>query len=122
IAERERGSGRMPDTSGLQGGVADSELALANVAGEIRQRDLDFLALQGFEEIGQLASLRQAARLRSDLVRDANQLGQLGHTVAVAFASAGSLSSSDRSRCSLSRHWRRSTIRSMAAFSSRNSA
>src|SRR5260221_699044 len=122
IAEREGRSGGMAHASGLQPGVAHGELALPDVAGEIRQRNLDFRTLERPQEIRQFADLGEAARRCSDLVRDANQRGKTGHAVAVVVASAGSLSSSERSRCSLSRSWRRSTIMSIAPFSSRNSA
>src|SRR6185369_12951715 len=102
----------------LQRGVADGELALANVATEIRQCDLDLLACERPQKIGKRADLGEAARGGGDLVRDANQFGKQSHTV----ASAGTRSMRERSRCSLSRSWRRSTIMSIAPFSSRNSA
>src|SRR6185503_2215089 len=113
-SERRRGGG----LTGTQRAMAQGELALAQLAAEVRQRDLDFVALETAQALGERRDLGEPAGSRADLRRCANDIGKQGH----AAASAVNPSISESSACSLSRSWRRSTIMSIAPFSSRNSA
>src|SRR5687767_11150037 len=118
IGERQGWRRRGAAHGGMQSRIAQSKLALADVAAEIGNRDLDLLGLQSAQALGDQADLREPARGRRDRGRGAHHLGEKRHTT----VSTGSPCRSDSTACSLSRSWRRSTIMSIAPFSSRNSA
>src|SRR5213079_2133718 len=102
----------------LQARVTERQLSLPDLAAQVGNRDADFFRLETPEASGQLAQLGEPAGRAGDLGRRAHHVGKQRH----ATLSADCPCRRERMPWSLSRSCRRSTIMSMAPFSSRNSA
>ena len=67
----------------LQGRIAQRQLALADVAAQPGQRDLDLFGRECAQAIGDDPDLRQPARRRRDRGRRAHDLGEQGHAARI---------------------------------------
>src|SRR3989454_1506364 len=111
-------SGRRRGARRLQARMTERQLSLPDLAAQVGNRDADFSRLETPEAIGQLPQLGEPAGRAGDLGRRAHHVGKQRH----ATLSAGCPCRRERMPWSLSRSCRRSTIMSIAPFSSRNSA
>src|SRR5207249_1366157 len=118
LQQRQGRSRRRRGARRLQARMTERQLSLPDLAAQVGDRDADFSRLETPEAIGQLPQLGEPAGRAGDLGRRAHHVGKQRH----ATMSAGCPCRRERMPWSLSRSFRRSTIMSMAPFSSRNSA
>src|SRR5256885_7637326 len=118
LEQRQGRSRRRRGARRLQARMTERQLSLPDLAAQVGDRDADFSRLETTEAIGRLPQLGEPAERAGDLGRRAHHVGKQRH----ATLSASCPCRRERMPWSLSRSCRRSTIMSMAPFSSRNSA